>query len=65
MVINRGCSRVQTMESVCGQWEAQHPNEKMDKCYPCSRTKCNGSSALNVSITALFVAVVAVFMHRK
>ncbi|KAI8118649.1 hypothetical protein CVS40_9776 [Lucilia cuprina] len=65
MVVNRGCSRVQTMESVCGQWEAQHPNEQVNKCYPCSRTKCNGSSALNVSITALIVAVVAVFIHRK
>ncbi|KAM7351080.1 uncharacterized protein ACRADG_004065 [Cochliomyia hominivorax] len=65
VIVNRGCSRVETMESVCGQWKAQHPNEKVNKCYPCSRTKCNGSSALNVSITALFVAVVAVFMHRK
>ncbi|TMW48047.1 hypothetical protein DOY81_006868 [Sarcophaga bullata] len=65
MVINRGCSRVQTMESVCGQWEVQHPNEHINKCYPCTRSKCNGSSALSVSITALFVAVIAVFMHRK
>ncbi|XP_013108827.2 uncharacterized protein LOC106088076 [Stomoxys calcitrans] len=65
MVTNRGCSRVKTMESVCGQWKEEHPDVELNKCYPCSNSLCNGSIALNVSVSALVMTVVAVLLHRQ
>ncbi|XP_075152561.1 uncharacterized protein LOC142226428 [Haematobia irritans] len=64
MITNRGCSRVKTMESVCGLWKEQHPEEELNKCYPCSNTKCNGSATLNVSISAILMVLIAGLLQR-
>ncbi|XP_061386180.1 integumentary mucin C.1-like [Musca vetustissima] len=65
MVTNRGCSRVKTMESVCGQYREEHPKQQLNKCYPCSNSRCNGSTALSVSISALILALIAVLLQRQ
>ncbi|XP_054744446.1 uncharacterized protein LOC129248859 [Anastrepha obliqua] len=63
--MDRGCSRVTTMESVCGQLKALNNGTELSKCVPCSNSICNGSSALGVSVAALLFTLVAALLSRQ
>ncbi|XP_017493575.1 PREDICTED: uncharacterized protein PB18E9.04c-like, partial [Rhagoletis zephyria] len=63
--LDRGCSRVTTMESVCGQLRALNNGTQLSKCIPCSNSNCNGSSALGVSVAALMFTLVAALLSRQ
>ncbi|XP_067624604.1 uncharacterized protein [Eurosta solidaginis] len=64
MSIERGCSRVSTMQSVCGQLKAMNMGVQISKCVPCSNSECNGSSALGVSLAAFLFALIAAALGR-
>ncbi|XP_036347553.1 uncharacterized protein PB18E9.04c-like [Rhagoletis pomonella] len=63
--LDRGCSRVTTMESVCGQLRALNNGTQLSKCIPCSNSNCNGSSALGVSVAAFMFTLVAALLSRQ
>nr|XP_014087322.1 cell wall protein DAN4 [Bactrocera oleae] len=63
--MERGCSRVTTMESVCGQLKALNNGTELSKCIPCSNNSCNGSSALGVSMAALVFTLIAALLSRQ
>ncbi|XP_011199021.1 mucin-3A [Bactrocera dorsalis] len=63
--MDRGCSRVTTMESVCGQLKAQNNGTEVSKCVPCSNNSCNGSSALGISLGVLMFTLIAALLSRQ
>lgn len=63
--VDRGCSRVTTMESVCGHLKALNNGTVLSKCVPCSNNSCNGSSALGVSVAALMFTLIAAVLSRQ
>ncbi|XP_018783704.1 PREDICTED: cell wall protein DAN4 [Bactrocera latifrons] len=63
--MDRGCARVTTMESVCGQLKAQNNGTEVSKCVPCSNNSCNGSSALGVSLGVLIFTLIAALLSRQ
>ncbi|CAD7000332.1 unnamed protein product [Ceratitis capitata] len=62
--VERGCTRVTTLESVCGHLTALNNGTKLEKCVPCTNSACNGSSALAVSVATLAFAMIAVLLSR-
>ncbi|XP_011180287.2 probable serine/threonine-protein kinase DDB_G0275165 [Zeugodacus cucurbitae] len=63
--VERGCSRVTTTESVCNELKVLNNGTELSKCVPCTNSRCNGSSALGVSMAALLFTLIAAVLSRQ
>lgn len=54
----RGCIGIKAEESVCDNLNMENGNQTK-KCMQCTTTKCNGSSAMSVSIATLLIGLLA------
>lgn len=63
--VERGCSRVTTPESVCNELKVLNNGTELSKCVPCTNSRCNGSSALGVSMAALLFTLIAAVLSRQ
>uniref|UniRef100_A0A1B0BG19 Protein quiver n=1 Tax=Glossina palpalis gambiensis TaxID=67801 RepID=A0A1B0BG19_9MUSC len=61
--IARGCSRRTPPKTACAQWHEMHNNMKIDECYSCTSSECNGSSMVSVSVATLLIVLVAGCFH--
>uniref|UniRef100_A0A1A9ZDB3 Uncharacterized protein n=1 Tax=Glossina pallidipes TaxID=7398 RepID=A0A1A9ZDB3_GLOPL len=61
--IARGCSRRTPSQTACKHWQELHSNMKVDECYSCTNSECNGSSMISVSVATLLIVLVAGCFH--
>lgn len=61
--IARGCSRRTPPQTACKHWQEMHNNMKVDECYSCTSSECNGSSMISVSVATLLIVLVAGCFH--
>uniref|UniRef100_A0A1A9VHS1 Uncharacterized protein n=1 Tax=Glossina austeni TaxID=7395 RepID=A0A1A9VHS1_GLOAU len=61
--IARGCSRRTPPQTACKHWQEMHNNIKVDECYSCTSSECNGSSMTSVSVATLLIVLVAGCFH--